>query len=481
MKKNKKFKKNKANKFLIQDIKKVSKNKPLLLRKDPFTIEVSRKALKKIITKYKVAIPVIIFIIIFLTGTFFYKHITHADIAILFPATCLGGWTNTQNAANKPDNDVTVEDDAFTVANSATLAADRDSQLFCGNFTGITPSDTVPSSIILSLSGTAKEEPTSSEQVPISSTADLASTTQQILNTPDGNMGTVIITDVPVSTSTQSSSAPLPTANPEATPDPSPSTEDTSIQSLLSPLIPLVYADEIGTTTDVASSSSDMSYQSTTTISSVETPEDIIEVFYTFDGQHWHSLGKISKSELKTAQFQLPVDEISSWEDLNSLQISIARVKNVDAMQALYIDGMQLNVQYEKVVHHPNLPLSITNVKNKDREILRLKPSDPDGLEDKIFMATNDTALGGLAIYNIATKALVLTTNVTDATTYSVSSTYLGAGTFDVIRTTDPNLCSQRSLDDCESYRDAVGESEFTIEAVATATSTSSSTSILIQ
>lgn len=83
-----------------------------------------------------------------------------------------------------------------------------------------------------------------------------------------------------------------------------------------------------------------------------ESPNNFLEILYTFDGAHWNSLGKVNEVSMKFRTFEIPVTATTSWSDLNQLQIKIKPIQRIDATPAVYLDGIKIDVLYESPVLH---------------------------------------------------------------------------------------------------------------------------------
>jgi hypothetical protein len=79
----------------------------------------------------------------------------HANTVLWYPKSCLGGWTSSANAAGAPELSPLASADEFTADNSAILE-DSLSQIFCGEFEGDVPLETMPVSVTLNISWTFK-------------------------------------------------------------------------------------------------------------------------------------------------------------------------------------------------------------------------------------------------------------------------------------------------------------------------------------
>lgn len=73
--------------------------------------------------------------------------------------------------------------------------------------------------------------------------------------------------------------------------------------------------------------------------------QDILQVNVSLDGKTWTTLGNIDASNWQDASFVLPV---SSWQDLQDLQVSILGFDQSGTLvQSVYLDGMDVVVAYE--------------------------------------------------------------------------------------------------------------------------------------
>ena len=90
----------------------------------------------------------------------------------------------------------------------------------------------------------------------------------------------------------------------------------------------------------------------TTTELSTETSADFLEVFYTFDGENWQSLGSFNEVSMKYRTFEIPVTASTSWEDMSKLQIKITPKSRFDETPAVYVDAIKVEVLYETSITH---------------------------------------------------------------------------------------------------------------------------------
>ena len=96
---------------------------------------------------------------------------------------------------------------------------------------------------------------------------------------------------------------------------------------------------EVGTSTvlaTTASSSSENQFQN-----------NFLEVFYTFDGITWLPLGELNEISMKYRTFEIPVTASTTWSDMSQLQIKIQAKKHLDETPTIYLDGIKVEVLYD--------------------------------------------------------------------------------------------------------------------------------------
>jgi hypothetical protein len=77
-------------------------------------------------------------------------------------------------------------------------------------------------------------------------------------------------------------------------------------------------------------------------------PQDAFaQVSYSFDGRTWVLLEKINQNNWKNFSAAIPV---SSWDELNRLQIAIKTIPSLDAAPKIYLDGMDARVEYKETI-----------------------------------------------------------------------------------------------------------------------------------
>lgn len=267
----------------------------------------------------------------------------------LFPRICLGGWSNPEHASGVPDIAEATGTD-FTSTNSASVGTSL-ADLYCGDFAGDIPADTKPTAIQIDISWTVRFNP---EQPLISATpADLASSTDEALQSEPDTAGLSTPSPSPTeplapeesaqetresepSVSPQDAPEVLPETTPESAPDepapeaPSESAPQTDApQSFLWRVLGFKFAmaEELSTSTP--------RYE-----------DAILEVAYTLDGTAWNTLGSVTAFNVAQHRFVIPLETISTWEDVEKIQIRIRRLSSLSDISTVYVDGMTLSVSY---------------------------------------------------------------------------------------------------------------------------------------
>lgn len=99
------------------------------------------------------------------------------------------------------------------------------------------------------------------------------------------------------------------------------------------------------TNTAISSTDSNLTENtSTLNLNIVSSTDDIFELFYTFDGTSWQSLGRVNFSNWKDLKIEIPDFD---WSKLDKLQIKIQSISPKEYNLTAYLDGMILEVEYE--------------------------------------------------------------------------------------------------------------------------------------
>lgn len=167
----------------MRDIFVDPKKKVVSLRKRAYRLEIGSFELSDFLKRHpravRFSVPALILLLVFLN----FRYVTRAEMAVFYPESCLGGWSNPQNAQGAPDVSSNSDSSSFTPENSAVLGNSM-SQIYCGGFKGEIPPNTTPLKVNLKLSWTIKDKAEAEETaVHASSTEALASTTDEITGT----------------------------------------------------------------------------------------------------------------------------------------------------------------------------------------------------------------------------------------------------------------------------------------------------------
>lgn len=164
---------------------------------------------------------------------------------------------------------------------------------------------------------------------------------------------------------------------------------------------------------------------------------NFLEVFYTFDGHNWESLGELNEISMKYRTFEIPLQATSTWKDMSNIQIKIASKKHMDDTPTVYLDGIRLEVLYETViVHaHPDFKRD-TILKDVTVDGIRLVTLiNSDNNKEEVWYMHLDTDVAE----SVATSTALLAT-----TTLLVEATTTATGT-ELIQTTTSTTTSATS------------------------------------
>ena len=113
-----------------------------LRKKDDFKIEINFTHFKDFFSKHKKLVaPLGVLVLVLIIFSVAIKG--KASIVNFYPETCLGGWENPSNTSGQPSVSSEAQGSDFTRDNSAFLK-NRTAQMFCGDFGGEVPADTIP-------------------------------------------------------------------------------------------------------------------------------------------------------------------------------------------------------------------------------------------------------------------------------------------------------------------------------------------------
>jgi hypothetical protein len=198
----------------------------------------------------------------------------------------------------------------------------------------------------------------------------------------------------------------------------------------------VVPSSTLATTTDILYATTSVSEVATSTIEAASTtqPEgfldNFLEVFYTFDGVTWISLGDLNEISMKYRTFEIPVTASTSWSDMGQLQIKIEAKKRIDETPTIYLDGIKVEVLYETVVMHVHPDFTRDTI---------LKDEIIDGVR-VVTIINNDTMMQEVWYMRLE-ENVVATTTLNEATSTQIIE---GSSSQDVLNvsTTSSNSSS---------------------------------------
>lgn len=353
------------------------------------------------------------FLFLFIVATSFFGYFLtiRANIVNFYPASCLGGWENPQNATSHPDLDEGAEAEEFNEANSAVLR-NTIAQIFCGDFQGEKPDEAEIKKVVLKFSWTIKEKEEISDSIATATTTiygeDFASSTQEILDLPPDQPAEFILTVPEEATSTSATtsteeliqetettapepeqeSAPPPTTEenppPEENqiPEESPSSffkklfnivfaqEDTNLHEEDTPRIDTnintnehegISGDLVDSTTSTTTEETATTTQETSTTTqeiATSTPTSTSETEITLAEENFLEVlytldgaNWLSLGKINKNNWQKASFEIpvSTWDDLSKIQISLQALATIDEQPIVYLDSLWLETEFEKI------------------------------------------------------------------------------------------------------------------------------------
>lgn len=279
------------------------------------------------------------------------KQQVSAASSRLYPSYCLGGWQNPQNAGGEPSLSQNAGDSEFNGSNSAVLDKSV-AQIFCGYF----PTDSrtnPPDKVSLHLSWSIQVPPQAQQDIlPPSEEAVSASTTPDATSgqpEPKSNPQPVDPVLTVPDTAPPAVQPVSPPQEEQVSPDPSPapgqnspagSNSDGQAQSFWEKLIPAARAQEMS-----ADELSQALQRQSIPENGAVPASGFLQISYSFNGNDWIFLNRINAGNWKNFTQDIPV---ANWQDLQNLQIAIAAAPSLDAQPAVYLDGLWLEVEYDR-------------------------------------------------------------------------------------------------------------------------------------
>lgn len=265
-----------------------------------------------------VILTLVVIVTILFNSTF-----VRADVSYFYSPLCLGGWKFSNNVEGEPQLPPGADTFDFNSTNSAVLN-NSNAQIFCGKFTSNNQPPENITGMRLRLSLGIITQP---QEVPAT---DFES--GNTLDAPPEQPQTFIIVPLPeevlvpseiekFESTRESEPVESPVSEPLPVEQPQPSQEPTETESSLwNFFIPSAYAQ-----------------------SGSGSPEDILQITYSQDGETWYNLGVVNKNNWQGQGFELPGHLIN---ELGNLQISISPLFNLDGKDTVYLDSMWIEVEY---------------------------------------------------------------------------------------------------------------------------------------
>ena len=231
---------------------------------------------------------------------------------------------------------------------------------------------------------------------------------------------------------------------------------------------PTNQTNETSSTTTIESSSSTNDIATTTDSSvsestSTESSNPIFEIFYTLNGNDWVSLGKVNINNFSFNKFEIPLATSSNWADISNIQIKIESLNTFDKKPPVFVDGMILDVNYDKNVNNyeekadPKSYDIILNSTNGDLETGIID----DSSQGKTLSIQSKTG-GSLTIYKEKDDNPVYNSGL-GGDPLLVNSYIFDPGDYIIVLTNKEDGCSGLSANDCVKAKGFTGSASFTI------------------
>jgi hypothetical protein len=159
---------------------------------------------------------------------------------------------------------------------------------------------------------------------------------------------------------------------------------------------------------------------------------NFLEVFYTFDGVTWLSLGELDEVSMKYRTFEIPITASTTWEDMNRLQIKVLAKRLDHDTPTVYLDAIKVEVLYESTLLHAHPDFARdTILKDETYGDMRLVTiiNNENNLEEIWYMYLDATSTSLTASTSLlknelsSTTMAVVDTTITTATTTARSAT----------------------------------------------------------
>ena len=156
--------------------------------------------------------------------------------------------------------------------------------------------------------------------------------------------GSPSTSSTPSSSDTSSGDASQPSGSPTPTPTPTPA---------LTPAPDVISAPAPASTPAPSDSGDAGSSLGALVLAGVSDPamitsgDALLDVRYTLDGTSWTTIGSVNSSDWQSADFTIDDPNVTAWSDLSKLQIGLFYVAQDGSQTAVYIDSMEVDVNYD--------------------------------------------------------------------------------------------------------------------------------------
>lgn len=397
------FRKNSKKGKLIEGVFFSKTKKTLSLKEKKLRLEFGANDARRIWTRYKNRFVPVVISLVFLTGIIGYFMVGNAEMANFYPSKCLGAWQNSEKAQGMPE---TQNISAIDETNSAVFNNGA-GEIFCGGFAGEMPEGKIKNisvkfnwlitnqkkEIKIILPAEENEETTSDLLTKILDVAPEKEVefTVPIPTANSTEANSENLNNIKIDDNASVSSTKLEESNPgnqiipleqesvfDQVPDNKIQIPDSemknSTSSTLAPNLlfsflklfsPIVSAQEseqeINITETPSSSPPSLNETIENTTKEINTASgtpaeesfalskspanNFFVISYTTDGIKWQTLSEINEENWKNLTLQIPVSE---WQDISKIQVKIEPLLSADSLPYIYLDGLIIEVEYEK-------------------------------------------------------------------------------------------------------------------------------------
>lgn len=194
------------------------------------------------------------------------------------------------------------------------------------------------------------------------------------------------------------------------------------------------FASSTATTTDdlfsasstASSTALDITTSSSTVVEEAEdTQNNFLEIFYTFDGVTWISLGELNEISMKYRTFEIPLSASTTWSDMSQLQIKVTTKSLERETPVTYLDGIRVEVLYDSTLEysHPDF-VRDTILKDETIDGVRLVTIiNNETNEEEVWYMYLDEEITEDALTTSATSTIASSTTLLENATTSTSTT----------------------------------------------------------